>query len=582
MDINYGLFDSAYRHVKYDRVYEETFKNKSMTITAAKGEKFAFQLMLNCDEEFFCSLDENNNLSWKGLQNRVRLKIQCSDGTIENLKICFEGYVKDDTGMIVADPILRQPGQLIEAGISQMLWIEGKIPYDVKNEEFKLIIDMYSQNGYNQEEKVETAAIGVKVMDVNIKPLEECEFFLDLWQHPSNWARMYEVPLWSEQHWKVIRNYLKELASLGQKVITAIVSDFSWGGQSCYKVFNNPSNLFEHNMVKLRKTKSGEIICDFDILDKYIEVCMEFGIDKEIDLFGLLGNWDARGFGNPLKNYYDPIRLNYYDEENEIFKYIEDKKDLKQYLSKLFTHFVEKEWWQKVRVMSDEPGSPEIFRECVEFLSSAVPDYEIKYKAAIHNENFLENYKEDINDESLALSLVINNFENIEELKDKNNNKNGFLTWYVCCFPDVLNNFISSPLIESRLIGWFTYYFGLDGFLRWDYAIWPRDPFGEPSYKFPSWKAGDMYFVYPGKDMKPISSLRWENLRFGIQDYQLFRTLEEKNYSEEGTNKKFLEHILGKKDEMNAPSFRKVHMNYSLDFGEYNNIRRDIMSKLIK
>lgn len=582
MNIQYGLFDSAYKHVKYERVNDETFKKKNMTLTTAKGQKFAFQLMINSDEEFFCSLDDNNNISWKGLENRVRLKLQCNYELIEDAKIYFEGYVKDDTGIVVADPILRKPGQLIEANISQMLWIEGYVPSNFNKENFKLMIDMYSQRGYNSEKKLETVCVDVKVMDVTIKPLKECEFFLDLWQHPSNWARMYEVPLWSEQHWEIIRNYLKELATLGQKVITAIVSDFSWGGQACYKVFNNPSNLFEHNMVKLKKSKSGEIICDFSVLDKYIEICMELGIDKEIDLFGLLGNWDARGFGNPLKDYNDPIRLNYYDEESETFKYIEEKKNLKEYLSVLFRHFVEKGWWNKVRVMSDEPGSPEIFRECVEFLSSAIPDYEIKYKAAVHNQNFLDNYKEEINDESLSLSLVINNFQNNDELKNKINNKNGFLTWYVCCFPDILNNFISSPLIESRLVGWFTYYFGLDGFLRWDYAIWPRNPFEEISYKFPDWKAGDMFFVYPGKDMKPISSLRWENLRFGIQDYQLFKVLENSGYTQDEINKDILQPMLGNKEQMNAPSFREVHMNYSLASQEYEKLRNSIIKKILK
>ncbi|MHA2012413.1 MAG: glycoside hydrolase domain-containing protein [Candidatus Helarchaeota archaeon] len=70
----------------------------------------------------------------------------------------------------------------------------------------------------------------------------------------------------------------------------------------------------------------------------------------------------------------------------------------------------------------------------------------------------------------------------------------------------------SPPLIENRLISWFTYYFGLDGFLRRDYAIWPNDLWNRPSYKFPIWKAGDMFFVYPGNDGNLIYSTHCENL----------------------------------------------------------------------
>ncbi len=35
-----------------------------------------------------------------------------------------------------------------------------------------------------------------------------------------------------------------------------------------------------------------------------------------------------------------------------------------------------------------------------------------------------------------------------------------------------------------------------------------------------------MFFVYPGKDLKPVRSVRMENLRFGIQDFELFTMLE--------------------------------------------------------
>ncbi|WP_334293662.1 glycoside hydrolase domain-containing protein [Clostridioides difficile] len=38
-------------------------------------------------------------------------------------------------------------------------------------------------------------------------------------------------------HFEIVDNYLKELASLGEKVATVIVSDYPWAGQSCYKVY---------------------------------------------------------------------------------------------------------------------------------------------------------------------------------------------------------------------------------------------------------------------------------------------------------------------------------------------------------
>lgn len=41
-----------------------------------------------------------------------------------------------------------------------------------------------------------------------------------------------------------------------------------------------------------------------------------------------------------------------------------------------------------------------------------------------------------------------------------------------------------------------------------------------------------MFFVYPGKDLKPVRSVRMENLRFGIQDFELFTMLEKEKVRE--------------------------------------------------
>lgn len=59
---------------------------------------------------------------------------------------------------------------------------------------------------------------------------------------------------------------------------------------------------------------------------------------------------------------------------------------------------------------------------------------------------------------------------------------------------------------------------GYDGFLRWSYNDWTDDPFTSPEWS--TWPTGDIFFVYPG-DKGPVSSLRWEQLREGIYDYEL-------------------------------------------------------------
>jgi hypothetical protein len=575
IDLQYGLFNSSYRHIRCERLDESIFENKKFEFNVAREEKFACQMMMFCKEEFYCFLD-SANLSWKGMQNRVRIEIDCEKLSRKDLRIYFEGYVNDDSGKLVADPILKKRGQLIEAEIGQMFWIEGKIPNDFADNNLNFDIKMYFQQGYDDEVLMASAKIDINVSDVVLKPLNQSDFFLDLWQHPSNWARMYELELWSDEHFRIIENNLRELASMGQKVAMVIVSEMPWAGQSCYKFSKNASNLFEYNIVDVFKDEDGNIDCDFKNFDRYIDMCFKLGIDREIDLYGLLGVWGGRDFGNPLADYKYALRLRYFDRNDGVYKYINSKYELKQYVSKLFNHIIENGWWNITRLASDEPASPDIFDSCVEFLNSSIENDNIKMKAAVCHKEFIDEYKDKDCDLSLYLGLILDNKYEIKNLRNKLNKDGKKLTWYLMCVPNFPNNFIDSPPIESRVVGWYTYYFGVNGFLRWDYAIWPKEPLNNPSYKFPHWKAGDMFFVYPGKDGKPMSSLRWENLRFGIQDHQLLLLGEEKLGGKEYVDENLLSKLLGNIDDMRMNSFLDMDMNYSLNYSDYEKIRSKI------
>lgn len=576
MNFKYGVVDSSYKQIKYDKNIHNHLKENNFNMSVVKNEKFAFQVLINCQEEALCSLGKVNYISWRGLQDKLRLDIE---GEFKDIfSMSFIGYVRDDKGTLTADPILREKSIQLEGGVWQSIWIEGKIPCDFHKENITLKIPVYNSKAYEAENNIATIEVNIKVRDLVMPEIKDSGFYLDLWQHPSNWARQYKVELWSEEHFYIIDNYIKELASMGEKVITIIASDYPWAGQGCYKVQKNASNLFEYNMVSVKKSFQGNIECDFSNTDRYIELCSKYGIDKEIDIFGLLGNWDNFSFGNPIKDYKDPIRISYYDEKDSSFKFIDNKKDFGEYLKVLFQHLIKKGYWDKIRIMSDEPDNCELFEEWTSFLSEAASGHELKYKCAVHNEEFLDKCIDKVDELSLSAAEVVNNINDIENIKSKLSPNGGKLTWYVCCFPERPNNFIESPLIESRLIGWFTYYFRLDGFLRWDYAIWTNDPWDEISYKYPSWTAGDMFFVYPGKDMKPVSSIRWENLRFGIQDYIIFKELCKSGLLREEIERD-LSKPLGKKDNMKKFDTVQVDMKYSLSHEEYMIIREKLISK---
>ena len=461
-----------------------------------------------------------------------------------------------------------------------MIWVSGKIPKGFSEKELNFKIKSYYTKGYEKEELISTESVNIKVLDYVMKPIKEGEFYLDLWQHVSNWARAYDVEYFSEEHFQIIDNYIKDLSDLGQRVINLIISDYPWAGQRCYQFEENTSNLYEFNIVKVSRDKNGEIKCDFSAFDRYIDICMKHGIQEEINIFGIIGNWDAFSFGNPIEDYHDPVRITYYDEKEKCFDFIKSKEEFINYLSIVFNNLIEKGLWHKVKIISDEPNNPELFKESVKLIESAIKDYKVNFKCAIHDQNFFEKFGENIQGLSLNTCEAVNNIKKLPEIKSEVNKREGRFTWYSCCFPEDLNIFIKSPLIESRLKGWFTYYLDFDGFLRWAYAIWPANPFKDIRYKYPKWNAGDMFFVYPGKDLKPMSSVRWENFRFGLQDFNIFKEIEKCGISKEELMKE-MEILLGNKEEMKFIQERNVKLSYSKEYSRYMNLRNSLIEKFL-
>ncbi len=558
MNIDYKLYSSAFKHRKGMELPEE----QNINLKVLKGEKFAFQIALTeRDETTLISIGEYNHIGYKGLKKRIRVGVEGKKDL--DLSAYFLGYVLDDeSNNLIVDPILREEYRYSEKDEPTIIWIEGRVDKNFRDEKIEVVVNLFTQEGYENEVVGERIAVDIEVVDIILPELKDTNFHLDLWQHLSSWARMYRVPFWGEDHFTIIDNYIKELAGLGEKVITVVASDFSWEGQGCFQVEENSSNLFEHNIIGVKRNMEGRIQCDFTALERYLDICFKHGMEKEIDIFGLLASWQRTDFGSPLKDYDDYIRISFFSEKSGTHGYIDNKKDLGEYIRQVFKFFSEKNLMDRVRVISDMPKNPESFKKWSKFLKESAGQ-DLLIKTALHEDRFIGEL-EGISDISFSLPLLLKNKDKLEEIKEK---LEGKLTWYVCWFPDKLNHFISSPLIESRLTGWYSYYMGLNGFLRWDYALWTSKPFENISYKYPRWKAGDMFFVYPGKDLKPIRSVRWENLRFGFQDQEIMK-MAEKKVGREEINRLLME-VLGDKDRMKTVGEFSVNLDYSVDYEKY-------------
>lgn len=583
MNINYGILHSSYRHSKYSRCKSSMYDEKSFSRKVLKNETFAFQITLNSLEEFTCSLGEFNHISWKGLINRIRVSIDSDNKECQkNVSLSLVEYISDDNGDLVTDIISDKESILVESGIAQLIWVKGNIPKDYNKDCYNFNINLYYTKEYNDEILLHSIPCNINLVDATLIDSKDSEFYLDLWQHPSSLARRYNVPLFSDDHFYIIENFIKELSTAGQKTITIVASDFPWGGQGCFNVTKNPSNLFEHNIVTVKKDVKGNLKLDFTALDRYIDICFKYGINKEIDIFGILGNWNGKTFKSPLyPEYKDPFRVSFYDEGDKCIKYISTKSDLHNYIKLLLTHFLEKGLIDKVRIFCDEPNDPDLFKTSREFINTTLPNITLKYKCAVHATEFLLSEESDVTDSSLIIPMIGEEYDKFIKIRSDILKKGDTLTWYVCCFPLIPNQFISSPLLESRLVGPLTYMLGLSGFLRWNYCLYTEDVYKNPSYKFPIWLAGDTFFVYPGRNMKPLSSIRWENMKIGIEEYNLIKMLESKGVIYEEICNAGLYSVTGEISSMKGNAFN-FEMGYSLIERDYELFRENLISLLEK
>lgn len=518
---------------------EKALNNESGEIISPveiiKNEDFGFFAVLDIGSGSYLNLGRTNDIPWFGLKNTYRLDYSAKGKYDVDIKSYIVGFVKDDDGIFKADILenrknieIKTDKALVYFEISVLG--EKNTPGDDDKEynpEFNkdgIIINLYKSEGYHDEVLVDSGKLDISVIDFDYSMVEK-SFFLDLWQHPSSWARANNLEYFSDEHFKVIEKYLSGMAKLGQNVIDLVISDFPWAGQKCYSVYENPSRLYEYNIVGVSR-REGKLAVDFSNMDRYIDLCMSLGIDEEINLFGMIGLWDRVDFGSPLDDYDDPVRIRVYDEDKGIFTYIRNKSELGEYFKLVIDHLDDKGLLDITKVIGDEPSSVEIFSRYSRFIDESC-GRNLSYKYALHSSPFFDEYEGSLSSFSVN-TLQLGDFCDGENYVEKLEKNSYDMAWYACWFPEKFNTFIKSPLIESRYIGLYTYVWKMKGMLRWAYGLFVEDEH-DVRYKPERWPAGDMYFVYPDKNGGFRHSLREMNMKYSIQDFNIFRGLGKEN-----------------------------------------------------
>lgn len=486
------------------------------------------QAVVHTEQDILLTVSEDP-LFWKGGDRpivRVQAELDGAAAAAVRTEVKLVGLVEDADRAHRPDPLLDAAYVPVERGDLQQIWVECHAGEHAQAGKLHGRVRLYVRRMFEDEALIGECSFTVTVHEDRLPESRDYSFYLDLWQHSSNIARKYDVPPWSDAHFRILDRYLASLAELGQKALSVVVSDAPWCGQSSYRD-REPSDVFEYGMVRVTKRKAGRFEYDFSAVERYVRLGEKHGIRAEIELFGLLNVWtsaDAPAWYGALANDYpDAIRVRYYDEAAGIHRYIRGKEELEAYIAAVHDYFVSTGRAERVRVTADEPADIGVFLQRLESLRRLAPRF--RYKLAFDKGEFMRRPIDGIADAVPFLGCVARQYEDWLARKGE---RAGRWLYYVCSGPRRPNTFLSSPGLECRLLPWLAEWFGFEGLLRWSYTCWPDRPLEQPYFRPGRWATGDLFLIYPGRDGKPMLSLRYKWLQRGIRDVELMRLLKAK------------------------------------------------------
>lgn len=389
------------------------------------------------------------------------------------------------TPMMAADLIDDACSGPVAADCWQPVWLSIKVPCDAAPGRYRGTLSL-SAGAVTRTLKVE-----LEVIDRLMPAPAEWAFHLDLWQNPYTFARVYDVPLWSEAHFEAMRPVMKMLADAGQKVVTTTILDRPWNGQT--------EDPFGSMVTKMRRA-DGSWLYDYTAFDMWVEFMETVGISSQINCYSLIP-WS--------------LAFDYYDQASGQVKILKADPQSKEYalywgrfITDFASHLRAKGWFDKTYIAMDERPL-ESMTAALELIKSVEPEMKVALAGNLHRA-----IEENIDDLCVGFRE-----EFPSDVRMERASRGQISTWYTCCAERYPNTFMASVPAEAAWIGWYTFAKGFDGYLRWAFNSWTRDP--DHDSRFRSWAAGDCYMVYP----YARSSVRFEKLIEGIRDHEKARVM---------------------------------------------------------
>lgn len=356
----------------------------------------------------------------------------------------------------------------------------------------------------------------------------------------TNWFHLDCVTIhhrcapWSERHWKLLDLYARDMAEHRQNIIStpALIGNFH---------NSDPMTLVDATL-----KRDGTWQFDMRRLARWVELFSRHGIRK-FELWHMAGQ--ANGEHAP------PFSVTHEATGKRVHYNYTLRTDSKPYRKLIAAFLRTLSAWLDRRGLTDqfllhvfdEPQREHWPRyvELDRFYREHAP--KLRHLDAISSSELITKFGAKI---EIPVPLTYHLWDEDKYYANRAAEGKEPVWWYTCSGPTgrFANRFVCSPLLNTRMLHWQAFAWNIAGYLHWGHNDWHRmgqEVTGWPGVNGladthlvnplrehpPRWPVGDAAIVYPHprwwEDHGPISSLRWETMRAGLQDWELFRSLDD-------------------------------------------------------
>ncbi len=428
-----------------------------------------------------------------------------------------EDYIASKPCLIpdVLEPIENQKNMVTYTNGLGTVWVEIALPSDVLPGKYRVninfeVLDINKYENFTGSHLSEVSTLEVEVIS---QALPKQELIFTQWFHVDSIATAHRVPVYSEEHWRLIESYMKLATELGMNMILTpvITPPLDTAPGTCRPITQ---------LVKVFCDGSAYSF-DFSLLERYVKLALKCGF-KYFEISHLFSQWGVKYTPNieVCENGKTYLKFSW----NMLANDPEYKTFLSAFIPALLTKFEELGVKNDVYFhVSDEPSENhlEAYSYASALLKSLIGD--CKTMDALSHIDF---YERGLVEHPVCAT------DHIEPFLEAR--VPGLWTYYCCGEHSLVSNrFIGMPSYRNRAIGIQMYKYGIEGFLQWGYnfyysklGLYEINPYVTTSTDG-LYSSGDAFSVYPGKD-GAIPSIRAFVFREALEDIRLCTLLEKK------------------------------------------------------